>query len=353
MLPYLFFIYIIVMLSIISVKDKYNALVSKLYIPINLPLFIFFGGLASSRGDYKSYKLIFNYPEKSHVETGFIFLNNVVRDLGGNYHDLLLITVALSVLLKLVAFKKNTPYFTIAVIIYTGVYFVPAEMGSLRFGIAMAFFLFSIHYIHEKKFLPFLIIIIISSTIHIFSLAVVLLYIFNLFNFKRKDYVLLFILSIFFYLFFINKFSNFLEKILPSNNIYLSRGLRYLFYQDAVKINFAIVKRILLFIISLIFFNKFKIILPNFKVIFNSYFLSIIIFFIFSGSFTFANRSSWFFASVEPILLTGFIGTTNNKMFKYLIITLLIAYSILSLVHTLRTQSDNFNLYLPYNNIFF
>jgi hypothetical protein len=131
------------------------------------------------------------------------------------------------------------------------------------------------------------------------------------------------------------------------------RALSYISSEDKAVINLAIIKRLFIFFSITIFYNRLKKEFSLFEILYNSYFLSIIFYMIFSISFTLANRVSWVLSIVEPILLSGFVRVSSNNVIKFFIALLIIIFSMISLYHMLRTQTDPpFNLYLPYRLFF-
>jgi hypothetical protein len=159
------------------------------------------------------------------------------------------------------------------------------------------------------------------------------------------------LLALICYSFFnIGDFIVFTQKIIPNKYNILIKAIAYL--DEKAVLNFAIMKRIFIFIIITIFYKKINNILPYFKIIYNAYFLSIVTFLFLSMSFYVANRTSWLFASVEPILLSSFIKIPNDNIIRFFILIGIVLYSLINIYSILKTQTDSFNLYLPYSLFF-
>jgi hypothetical protein len=168
-----------------------------------------------------------------------------------------------------------------------------------------------------------------------------------IFDINAKSYMGIMMLSFILYLYFdLIEFITFSQKFIPDEYNIFIKTLNFL--DQKVVINFAIIKRIGIFIIVTIFYKKINLSLPYLKILYNSYFLSIVIFLALSMSYTVANRMSWLFASVEPILLASLVKISDTNIIKGCIIIGIFLYSLVNIYHIVITQTDASNLYLPY-----
>jgi hypothetical protein len=355
MFPYLALFFCIIILSI-PFNNKHIVKYHKFFLLTCTFFLTLFSGLASSRGDYLSYKRAFSDPFSAHYEIGFKYFNLLIYNMTGSYHVMLIIVAFFSVLCKLIAFRKLSPLLGLSCIVYVGVFFVPADMGSIRAGLASSLFLLSIPYIKKNDFVKFSCFILIGSAIHSVMLIAYSLYFMNIFSLKRQHYILLLIFILLVYSQInITSLVYSLEGFIPGgyNIVLIKKTLSYISRENKAIVNFALIKRLFIFFSMTIFFTKLKKQIALFEILYNSYFLSIIFYMLFSISFTLANRISWFFSIVEPILLSGFVRVSSSNVIKFFIVFLIITFSVISLYHMLKTQTDPpFNLYLPYRLFF-
>ena len=114
----------------------------------------------------------------------------------------------------------------------------------------------------------------------------------------------------------------------------------------------ALLKRILFFITITFFYNACEQKQQWFKTMYIMYFLSIVAFLMFKANHTAASRLSFMFSIVEPVLFSSFLLLTNNKIYKLGIIVFISTYAYINLATSLISQTDEFNLYMPYKLFF-
>lgn len=338
-----------------SIPSVYKSIrgYKELFLLLTCIVLTLFAGLASSRGDYISYKTLFEEDpfENNSIEIGFQSIFYFFKHIGSSYHLTLIIIAVIAVSCKLFAFIELTPYAGLAIVAYIGCFFVPADMGSIRFGWAMSFFLLSLKYIKTHEFGKFSCIILFGTLFHTATIFAFLLYLICSFSINAKYYIVILLLSYISFLYLdIAKFIAFLQNFIPDKYNIFIKALSYI--DEKVVLNFAIIKRIGIFIIVTIFYKKINLSLPYLKILYNAYFLSIVLFLALSVSYTVANRTSWLFASVEPVLLSGLVKISDINIIKGCIIIGIFLYSLVNICHIVTTQTDTFNLYLPYKLFF-
>lgn len=169
-------------------------------------LFTLFRGLRWEVGtDWEQYLNIFLYSEWSNIfslkrelddtmEPGYIVLNVLIKTIGGGYTSFLLLTnfFILYSYFRLVIKCKEYPIYSFASILLSVGFF------PVRQNLSVAILLFSYQYIQRRKFIPFLLVVLLAASIHYF--AVIFLFMYVLSNKKitlRMSYSILFICIIF------------------------------------------------------------------------------------------------------------------------------------------------------------
>lgn len=165
-----------------------------------LLLFFFMSFLRWERGtDWGSYYSFFrhlNSYKSEDYECGFTILNRIIAQFG-DYTMMLFVQACIfyALIYKCLIKFSLAPLFSLMILFvicnYAGIFFV-------RQTIAMSITIFSLFYIQEKKFVKFLIVILLAAAIHVSALAfVVSYYIFDrYYSFKSLLLTLLFVVLI-------------------------------------------------------------------------------------------------------------------------------------------------------------
>lgn len=194
MLAYSLVLFIVIFWSWVEKKTLNR---KAFWIPlITLALFagIRSSNVGSDSGNYvKNFNdnILLDYFEfREEVEYGYQILEYSILNFSNNYFWLFFITALLVVSSYLYVFKKLSVDYLASIYIYITFNFYTFFFNGLRQGIAMAIVALSIPYLIQKKFLFFLIFIILSSFFHKSALIMVLFYF--LINLKIKiEYKLL------------------------------------------------------------------------------------------------------------------------------------------------------------------
>jgi hypothetical protein len=241
---------------------------------------------------------------------------------------------SVAVMLNGIFFKKMTPFYFLAFLIYLSHAITIKEFSGLRLGYASALVLPMIYFIQRKEYTKFTLTYALSSMVQYVGLLSIVLIFFN----RAVSYkILLFgILSaiLFNYLHFtetlINSFVsfNFAPQIIADyvNSSYHS-------YQSSIVFHLKTLQQIITILIMIFCIKKYKILVSPrvkyFNLLFNAYYFGTILLILFSSVAIFAYRFSAHFMSVEPIILTYFIWLFRDKKLPYIvliIISLVIAY---------------------------
>jgi len=145
-------------------------------------LLIFISAIRWNVGtDWYSYTEFFrniqNYverPETNMMERGFTYLNYWVAILNGNYTILLTVMAIGMIGLKAKVFYEHRSIMMICLFLYFCYYM--ADIFGVRQYLAISITLFAVRYIETKRFIPFLICILLASSIHITAIIFIFAY---------------------------------------------------------------------------------------------------------------------------------------------------------------------------------
>ncbi len=131
--------------------------------------------------DWYSYTDYFNKvesyvenPETNMMERGFTYLNYVVKVLTDNYSVLLALTAILTIGLKAAFIYKHEQIMLLGLFLYFCYYL--ADIFAVRQYLAISITLWSIPFIIKRRFLPFLLVILLASLIHVTAIFFIFAY---------------------------------------------------------------------------------------------------------------------------------------------------------------------------------
>jgi hypothetical protein len=268
-----------------------------------------------------------------YMEQGFLMFTKILTDLSSSSQSLLIISsfiILTSVFLLIYKYSKK-PWLSVLIYV-TGPFFF--HLTGMRQSLAIAFVLFSFHFILNRKLLMFILTIIIASTFHKSALLFMpVYYLFNLKLNKRNILIALF-LTVSSFIFF-NKFSDIFFYFFPQYETYTSS----VYYYGEIKsasIFKTIIAGIYILFGFLIWFYK---IVPNkndfepkqyfqTKLLLYFSFIAFLLQFI-SINATLLERASILFSSFDIILYPNLISMVKDKNLKIFLILFLIFWVIL------------------------
>lgn len=284
------------------------------------------------------------------IEPGFVFMNAIIKALGGNYTIFLLIFNFLILYFFAKFSLKYTPYPIISfiyIVISLGVIFPNRQ--ALAMGISM----YSIPYLLNRNFKKFFIIVLIASTLHISTLFLLPFYWFNRIKLNIKYTILLYgisfgfgylLPSIFeFILAYINipiltiRLNTYANTVSSIDEDFSSRGAMSLLLSIGYIIAFLIKK-----------YNKSSAKLYRYS--FNGYLSMELIRNVFMETMRDFMRLELYFRPYAAILISNLFGDSKNNKYKDIVFIL---FSILMLYFFLKTLTGTFmDEYIPYKCIF-
>ncbi|EPN1630460.1 EpsG family protein, partial [Cronobacter turicensis] len=239
-------------------------------------------------------------------------------------------------------FKDYSPYFFLCILLYISHTYVAREMMQIRAGLACAICLYSLRYIVEKKWVLFIISVMVASSIHLAAILFSISYIIGNLDLSKKK--ILFILLVSLAIAVIYPFGAIIRS-LPnidalarvqyySNSVYgVSAGLFN---------NLVIIKGLLLIIIMLKYHDQLKTKNRYYLIGFNLYFFSVIWYLLWNDFEIVAARIATFFSITEVLLLSYIpllFKSNINKALSTLAIVF-IALTIFALNHITGKWDD-------------
>lgn len=370
------YLFIFILLAFFSFLELINFSKKKL---INLQIFVgiifvFIAGLRYETGvDWKAYSWSFyELPalDKAYsnnqldqifetLDVGYYLFNSIVKMLGGGIQVVFFcISLASSILLiKNLRYYSN--YVLTGLLVYYTFYFFVLDLSGIRQGLALQIFLFSLKYIGQKKFLKFLLIILIATSIHWSSLLLLPLYFFIRNDSSKKLTIALFLISAFVFTFQIKWLGsilgdlifqlNFASKIAEKVDAYTSIEI----YATVRKWDLYSIFNFLRLSLVAFFCIKHKVILTEkvkyFNLFYNLILIELFAFFCLYEFIEISERLRFYFLISEIILISNIIFSFKSSLFKQIYFMLfLIIFFLNSYPFLLNSQSTV--AYHPYQN---
>lgn len=305
----------IILFTIISIFALFDSYVHKnIFIYVGLVLMILVAGLRSIYSGADTIRYYYDYsnisegfaPLNSH-EHGFILLEKIFTALHLPIWCFFFFIAFTTILILAVSYYKFLFPTTIgfAILYYYSRFFIGRDLNQVRSSLAAAIILLSLLFVARKKILPFILMILIASSIH--SAAIIALLIYPIYIFwghlsdKRKVYSYLFILIVSAILSYV--IAPYISNI---NSGRLDAYTQSTFYTSTVKglFNPVIWLQVIISLLAL-----YKYILQKkecnryFEAALVVYMISTVLLILLSQYYTLAGRTSTLFATVEPVLL--------------------------------------------------
>lgn len=324
---YIFTLAVLLVFSFIELRTHPNAIQHKGMALFVFCLFVFQTGLRWQTGtDWEIYLLHFEDTNTiadvkltlTGFEQGYSYLVLLVKSLSKNYSVFLVVHAVLYYLLIFKAFKKLTPYLFISLMVFYAS--TMGYMGASRQLLAFGICLYALRFVSNRKAIAFFGCILIAFMFH--RTAVI----FSIFYFLHRDIKRSVLLGILVLAILLGR-TSFPYQVFTLLGDYTSgvASSKVLLYLDRSADDLAnnsltilgLVKRIAFFGLFLYNYNYLTARISNYKLIFNGYFVGLVIYFLFSSSLLIlVNRGSLYFNVMETFLLAFQFLVLTNKHLK-------------------------------------
>lgn len=261
-----------------------------------------------------------------HGEPGYLLINRICKTVGIGTVGLFMIMSFSSVTLSLNFFRKYSPYFLVAVLIYFSHVFLLRDMMQIRAGLAASMSLYALPYIERRRFLPFFLILISAALIHAGVLVLIPIYFVYPYYLRHQSSVkylvaLGFVLGVIFSAgviqYLITTFLN-----IPAVTIYLEDPE---YFSTLGLLNIVLVKNLILFCLLIYYRKDIEEKVVHFDVFLLCFAFGVFWLSAFNNFAILAARLATYFSNVEHILLPALFLTRINKFVLWGVI---VAYCI-------------------------
>ena len=241
--------------------------------------------------------------------------------------------------------KEQSPNYLLSIFIFYCIFYHHYLFNTIRQGVAMGIFLFSIKYILDRKFIRVLIISIFSSLFHSSGILIIGAYFMSMIKFKNRITLIFLLVSSLFiwkfgigekiFIMFVQQFQEYLPNLVGYFRLFL---LPHTFIQ--------VLQRVLV-IIPLIYFYPNLSKDDRFSHLFSIYVWGTIIYFSFGFFSLFITRINMFFRILEIILIPILYEKVKNKNQKIIVQFVIMAWGF-----TVLTWLYYKEAYYPFKTIF-
>jgi len=307
--------------------------------------------------DWIAYSQFFNnietFPEGQY-ERFYTLLNKITHSILPDYTFFLFIQSILVYIPMAYVIHKYSPYPIFTLLIWFSIGF--AGIFSVRQTIAISLILFSYKYIIDRKFIPFLVIVMTASMFHRTALIFIPAYFLYDHYFSKKNIFIILIISFCIggiLAFLLQKLAGIGMGIITIKlNAYLdadktdSVGSNFTPFQTMIR---GISYRLVIFLLIVFYLFEYYKKNQQIRYLLNLYFYGIIIFIVLVPIAVGFGRFAVFFEIFQILLFPQFLSLMKNRINKNITFFILCVYFVFRLQSNIFAYKD---LYIPYKSVF-
>lgn len=282
---------------------------------------------SSSLPDYQGYYNFFNYKGEERFE----YTAKIIRIVSPSFFVFLFIYAAIGISTKLYAISKNSNFPILGVVAYLSTSFILHDLIQIRVSCAIGFFLISIKYLYDKKYIKYFLLVFVAVSFHKSALILLLFPIFVKDKFNKLFWIPLVLVS-YLFIFFHFDVVSLLFTILDTRDSYYIHFLSNITKQ-ANPLNINQILRTLIFImLALTYQSQKKNVLS--PILLKIFAISIIIVPLFYKIPVVAYRVSEFLGTVSFLLFPNIVLIFKKRSFGYMVFLILCAmFFYLNVIH--------------------
>jgi hypothetical protein len=345
------YIFLFISLAFLSCLDKVELpkdLRLLIFLTVSTVLILFLGLRGNIEPDYANYQHIYNassssYSPKLNIEYGYFLFNKFISSIGLPFQAVLFIMAVPSLAGKTYFFEKYSPNFSLSVLIYFSTLFFLFDFIAIRQAVALSIFLLCIPLIYERRFLLFLILMLLAAQIHISALLLIPGYF--VFNLNLSNRVLLGTIIICAIINILRIKVPLIEILLNVIPVPLAAITKVTIYFAETTYAFVSLKQLLLGLAFV--FMKMRSPQKNqmLDILVNIFVFGILFATLFNGLPQLSYRMKWYFFSADAILLVYLVDFIAKDDLKttfslYALLFILYGYSLFTFLHEIAGRGD-------------
>lgn len=145
----------------------------------SLPMLLIAGLRYNIGTDYEAYKVYFNVingGQRTHIEYIYYLINKIVGNNGFSYEDVVFLCAFIFVFICFCVMYEESPIPFVSVLLFLGTNYYLASFNVMREMVGCAILLASIVFAYEKRFIPFVCLVLLAGGFHTSCLAFIVIY---------------------------------------------------------------------------------------------------------------------------------------------------------------------------------
>jgi hypothetical protein len=270
----------------------------------------------------------------NRFDPGFVVLNLITSIFFDELYSILLVSYVLIFAIAAIAFYKFSPYPLFSLFLFFCISYVD---NPIRQAIAASIFLLTIDFIYQKKGIYYFIMVIVATSFHFTALLMIPIYFIARIKLAINKYVIIFLCS-----FIIGQVINF--SVIIDSLFMLFGKLGYVGGGERIGLTLGMMLQVVIFSITLyyLYFSQNN----QYRIVFNIYFIGLVMYFLFNSVPVVATRGSDFLTIFQVITIPYVIELSKNRYNR-------IAFSLLSLLlfgYIYSVQVSNSSFYQNINS---
>lgn len=324
-----------------------------LYIPVSIFIF-FIAALRVEIGyDFVAYKKLFNIIHESdysifelsnkyNYEIGYIWLNKILP----SFQSVIFYMALIGVGIKLYYIYKYSDCRNLTLFMYFTGIFLTFDMGVIRQGVAIAMYFIVINFYEKNQKIEAIITIFISCLFHISSLIYFFILFFKIEKIDRKKIYLTTVIASIFIFFNLNNLFIKLFSILGIDILTTKVEYYSTFYTGDISISYF--KRVFFLVIFTEFYKKYGFEKKIEKIMFSSYFLSVLFMAIFSSIDILGGRGVTAFYFTQCFIFASMYKRVKKRIIRIVIVGICVALSLFAMRDVIKYGDLSGQRYTPY-----
>lgn len=289
---------------------------------------------------------IFSFNEGFVYEPGFTLLVLLCKSIFGSYEVLNIVCCVINIVLLYKFFRRYSSNFPLGLMVYICMGGFLMSINLMRNTIAILLVANALHYIEERKALPYFLVCTLALSFHVSSLFYFPLYLFFHKKLNKWIYLCIFLCGLIFFLSQIKFVSSILSLLLG----FFSERLQFLVtiytevHATSKSISIGLLERILTGVLIFCYYDKLKTIRESNTLFINSYIVYFFFYFFFWEfevmSSRLANLFTFFYWVIWPDLLKCFWYENNRRLFVFFL-TVYSIFKVIGLSRFITYDYDN------------
>lgn len=319
-----------------------------LFLSINSILILFLGLRGNIEPDYSNYLDVYRssgttYSTKMNIEYGYFLLNKIALSIGLQFQAIVFIMAVPSIAAKTYFFQKYSPNFSLSVLIYFSTLFFLFDFIAIRQAVALSIFLLSIPLIIERRFIPFFLLILLASQIHVSALLLIPGYF--LFQLHFPNGILVGVIIVCGLINILRIEIPLIELLLNVVPVPLASVTKVAIYLTEKIYSFVSVKQVLLALAFVLMKSRSRQKDEILNALVNIFVFGILFATVFNGIPQLSYRMKWYFFSTEAVLVAFLIdfiakGDLKTTFSLYVVLFILYGYSLFTFLYEVAGRGE-------------